>query len=357
MENLWQKRNIISRSISAENITGEKGKGAMGELPADGNYGSNYWQRFARELGKGWKIDPFLNIPAKTETTIADITGSGIIKHIWYVPLDTKAIRTLILRIYWDDDTEPAVECPAGDFFASANEEYWQISSLAICRNPKTGYNSYWQMPFKKHCRITLENILEHDLGVGYQIDYQLCDVPEDALYFHAQFRRTNPLPYKSDYTILDNIEGKGAYVGTYMVYGIFNNGWWGEGEIKFFLDGDKEYPTICGTGTEDYFLGSYNFDVNGKYTNFSTPYSGFYSWATDSTYNCTKRFSMYRWHISDEIHFDKDIKIDIQTIGWRSEGRYLPLQCDISSVAYFYLDKTSAKRPCFPDKDALEII
>ena len=350
-DKLWERRNIISRSISAENITGQKGMGGMAT--------EGYTQNAARDLGQGWKVAPFLNIPAKTERTIAEIDGSGIIKHIWYVPLDQSAIRTFVLRIYWDNSTEPAVECPACDFFASANREYWQISSLAVCRNPKTGYNSYWEMPFKTHCKVTIENLMDHNSGIAYQIDYDLCDVPADALYFHAQFRRTNPLPYKTNFTILDNIDGKGVYVGTYMVYGIFNNGWWGEGEIKFFLDGDKEFPTICGTGTEDYFCGAYNFEADDgrQYQSFSSPYTGFYAWKTDILYNCTKRFSMYRWHINDSIHFDSDIRVEIQALGWRSNGRYNPMQCDISAVAYFYLDSPAANRPTLPDIDGLEII
>lgn len=345
---LWNNRDVESRSISAENPDGEKGKGGMATEGCNAGC--------ARELGQGWKVNPFSSVPANTEKVIADIKGSGMIKHIWFVPFYENNVRTLIIRFYWDDDSEPAVECPLDDFFASANKEYWQLSSIAICRNPKNGMNCYWEMPFKKSCRITLENITSRDLGIAFQIDYDLCKVPDDALYFHAQFRRSNPTPYKQNFTILDNITGKGCYVGTYMNYGIFNNGWWGEGEIKFFLDGDGEFPTICGTGTEDYFCGSYNFDYDG-YKSFSGPYTGFYVWETDKTYVTTKRFSLYRWHISDAVHFSKDIRTEIQVLGWRSEGRYLPLQCDIAAVAYFYLDRTHCSRPEVLSKDELEII
>lgn len=212
-------------------------------------------------------------------------------------------------------------------------------------------------MPFKKGFRITIENRYERDVTVYYQIDYFLADMPDDLNYFHAQFRRTNPLPYKEDFTILDGIEGSGAYVGTYMVWGVNNNGWWGEGEIKFFLDGDKEYPTICGTGTEDYFCGAYNFDVNGHYQSFSSLYSGMLVWKTDDIYLSNRRFSLYRWHTEDPIFFNSDIRVTIQALGWRSEGRYLPLQDDLSAVAFFYLDSSSTKLPTLPDNDYLEII
>ncbi|MCX5998601.1 MAG: DUF2961 domain-containing protein, partial [Chloroflexi bacterium] len=122
--------------------------------------------------------------------------------------------------------------------------------------------------------------------------------------YFHAQFRRTNPLPYKSDYTILDGVHGQGHYVGTYLAWGVNNSGWWGEGEIKFFMDGDTEFPTICGTGTEDYFCGSYDFDLgkeHGGYHEFTTPYAGLVQVVRpDGLYLSQTRFGMYRWHIMD---------------------------------------------------------
>ncbi len=169
--------------------------------------------------------------------------------------------RHTILRIYWDDQEQPSVECPVGDFFACGWESFAQVSSLAVCVNPGRAFNCYWEMPFRKRARFTIENLSDEQISVYYQINYTLTEVAEDAAYFHAQFRRTNPLPYKEVYRILDGVEGQGHYVGTYMAWGVNNAGWWGEGEIKFFLDGDGEFPTICGTGTEDYFCGAYNFD------------------------------------------------------------------------------------------------
>ncbi len=170
-----------------------------------------------------------------------------------------------ILRIYWDGQEQPSVECPVGDFFACGWQKFAQVSSLAVCVNPGSGLNCYWEMPFRKRCRITMTNIAAEAMALFYQINYTLTEVPEDAAYFHAQFRRENPLPYKQDFTILDGVKGQGQFVGVYMAWGVNNNGWWGEGEIKFFMDGDTEFPTICGTGTEDYFCGSYGFDVGGQ--------------------------------------------------------------------------------------------
>lgn len=211
-----------------------------------------------------------------------------------------------------------------------------------------------------------MENINDEDMNLYYQIDYALTQVPDDAAYFHAQFRRINPLPYKQDYTILDSVQGKGQYIGTYLAYGANNNGWWGEGEIKFFMDGDKKFPTICGTGTEDYFCGSYNFETSTKndlgiekhaYTPFTTPYSGLAQVIKgDGLYSSQQRFGLYRWHITDPIRFDEKLKVTIQALGWRSGGRYLPLKDDISSVAFWYQLEPHAPFPKLPTKDELEV-
>ena len=213
-------------------------------------------------------------------------------------------------------------------------------------------------MPFYKGCRITIENIHTETITVYYQIDYVLGMIEKGLGYFHAQFRRTNPLPYKEVYTILDGVKGNGHYVGTYMNWGVKSNGWWGEGEIKFFMDGDSEYPTICGTGTEDYFCGAYCFEVDGKYVEFTTPYSGLSKISrTDDLYKSQRYFDMYRWHLNDPIRFTKDIRVTIQALGWRSGDRYLPLQDDIASVAFWYQTLPTAPFPPLPDKDYLEVI
>lgn len=288
----------------------------------------------ARDLGQGWKVNPFIIINPKETFTLAEIDESGCIQHIWMTP--TGNWRFSILRIYWDDEKEPSVECPVGDFFGMGWGEYAHLNSLAVCVNPGSAFNSYWQMPFRKKCKITMENLADAPMRLYYQIDYSLTEVPEDAAYFHAQFRRTNPVPYKDVYTIVDGIKGKGHYVGTYMAWQVNNNRWWGEGEIKFFMDGDKQFPTICGTGTEDYFCGSYNFDRGGKYIEFSTPYAGLHQVIRpDGTYRANQRFGMYRWHITDPIRFEKDLKVTIQDLGWRADRRYLAQRSDISSVAF----------------------
>ena len=348
MGNLHLLSDARTRSISAENPTGEKGKGAMAAVGTGANA--------ARELGKGWKVSPSIRVQPGQCATLADVEGPGAIQQIWVTP--TGHWRFNILRIYWDDQETPSVECPIGDFFANGWGRFAQISSLAVCVNPRSGLNCYWPMPFRKCCRITMTNIADDEMTLYYQINYALSDVPEDAAYFHAQFRRTNPLPYKEVYTILDDVEGKGHYVGTYMAWGSNNAGWWGEGEIKFYMDGDDQFPTICGTGTEDYFGGAYSWEVDGQYVEYSTPFLGVHQVIRpDGMNSAQQRFGMYRWHVMDPIRFEQDLRVTIQALGWRDGGRYLPLQDDIASVAYWYQKLPTAPFPDLPDRDYLEII
>jgi len=352
--NLSRLSNARTRSISPENFTGAKGQGGM----ATEGTGATC----ARDLGQGWKISPSVSINPGQTFVMADIEGQGAIQHVWVTP--TGHWRFSILRIYWDGADTPAVECPVGDFFACGWQKYAQVSSLAVCVNPGSGLNCYWEMPFRKHCKVTMTNVADEAMTLYYQIDYTLTEVPDDAAYFHAQFRRANPLPYGEVYTILDGVRGQGHYVGTYLAWGVHNCGWWGEGEIKFYLDGDGEFPTICGTGTEDYFCGSYDFDVgvapltgNGGYREFTTPYTGLQVIRPDGLYASQMRFGMYRWHIVDPIRFEQDLRVTIQALGWRSGGRYLPLQDDIASVACWYQTLPAGPFPPLPGRDVLEII
>jgi hypothetical protein len=350
--NLTRLSHAETRSISAENPTGEKGKAAM----ATKGFGA----AAARDLGQGWKVAPAVMVKSKSTITLADIRGSGAIQQIYVTPKGPW--RFWILRMYWDDEAEPSVEVPVGDFFACGWNRFAQVSSLPVCVNPGSAFNCYWVMPFRKSARITLENLGDTEQKFTYQISYTLTDVPEDEAYFHAQFRRVNPLPYKQVYTILDGIKGQGHYVGTYMTWQSNSSGWWGEGEIKFYLDGDTDFPTICGCGTEDYFCGSYNFWVTGRdgkpeYREYTTAHAGMPQVIKpDGLNNSQTRFGLYRWHIMDPIRFEKDLRVTIHALGWRSGRRYLPLQDDIGSVAYWYQAEPHARFPKLPDRDQLEI-
>ena len=353
--NLYMLSNAETRSISAENYTGEKGKGGMA-VPSDPlKLNVNNASKAARELGQGWKVNPMIRIEPGKTFTLAEIDGPGAIQHMWFTT--SKVVwRWLILRIYWDNEETPSVECPLADFFCMGWNQYSQISSLAICVNTRGGFNSYWPMPFRKKARITIENIDPTNRAtVYYQINYTLTKIPKDAAYFHAQYRHTR-YNETSDFTVLDGVKGKGHYVGMYMALGVHNDGWWGEGEAKFFIDGDTKFPTICTTGLEDYFCGAYCFDINGKYVPFVTPYSGFLLYMPDGRKVTQERFSMYRWHIQDPIRFKKDLRITFQDLGWWGDGRYLPQHSEIATTAFWYQTEPHAPFPAFPSRDDLEV-
>jgi len=356
--------NSQTRSITAENVCGTKGRGGMAEVsatpPPEVVKIGQKWEGpnpCARDLGRKWKVRPCITLPKGSTTTIMDVKGPGTIQHIW-ITVDTSRYRDLILRMYWDGEKSPSVESPVGDFFCNSWKRRANIVALPVNVNPSGGFNSYFPMPFRKSARITVENRAADDAGgFFYAINYALGPVGEDEAYFHAQFRRTNPLPYKDDYTILDGVKGQGHYAGTFMAWQQNSDGWWGEGEFKAFVDGDKEFPTICGTGTEDYFGGAWGFGAN-----YTAPFFGYQDLTTlDQAGHQMGRYGnrhiMYRFHILDPIRFQKDLRVTMQAIGWRSEGRYLPLQDDIASVAYWYQAEPHGRFPDLPGRDSLEII
>jgi hypothetical protein len=353
--NLARVSPARTRSISAENPTGARGQGGM---DTDGIAAVE-----ARELGQGWKISPCIDIEGHEIATIAEIEGPGAIQHIWFTVHPTWW-RRLVLRIYWDGEETPSVETPLGDFFANGWCERSNISSIPVAVNPAGGFNSYWEMPFRKSARITIENLVPDQCkGFFYQVTWTETAIPEDMAYFHAQWRRSNPVPYGEVHTLLDGIQGQGQYVGTYIAWGSNNAGWWGEGEIKFFMDGDDEFPTICGTGTEDYFGGAWCFEQPaGQYGTYSTAYLGFpQAISPDGLYRSQQRFGLYRWHVQDPIRFAADLRVTIQALGWRSplegKGRFLPLQDDIASTSFWYQLEPHAPFPEIGDANRLEVV
>jgi hypothetical protein len=348
--NLARLSNARTRSISAENPDGEKGRGGM----ATNGTGA----RAARDLGQGWKVSPSIVLAPASTVTLAEIGEAGALQHIW-MTTHPHAWRRLVLRAYWDGEEYPSIETPLGDFFANGWCERCNVNSLPVVVNPAGGMNSYWEMPFRQRARLTIENIGPEEVVLYYQIDYMLTEVPVDVAYFHAQWRRSGPLGYKQVHMLLENVRGKGHYVGTYLAWQANSTGWWGEGEIKFYLDGDQEFPTICGTGTEDYFGGAWNFEhPRGEYGVYSTAFLGMPQVIKpDGLYRSQQRFGMYRWHIMDPIRFEQDLRVTIQALGWRSGGRYLPLQDDIASVAFWYQNEPHTPYQVLPDIDILEVI
>jgi hypothetical protein len=328
---------VVSRAITAENPKGEPGQGGQAAHDA---------------LGPSRKGSPCLHgIENGATATLMDVDGCGVIRHIWITvsERDPAGMRNMILRMYWDNSPTPSVEVPMGDFFGTAHGRTVNLASAYVSSPLGKGFNSWFAMPFHKHARITVQNDLPDGRKIGqffFQIDYELRDsLPANTGLFHAQFRRQNPTVLKQDYVVLDGVEGPGMYFGTVIGVRALGPDWWGEGEMKFYIDGDKQYPTICGTGSEDYFLAAY-----GMYE-FQTPYHG-------CTMNLKNDFfkevivSMYRWHAPDPIYFNKSIKATIQQIGWSKNGLF-ERSDDWCSTAFWYQQKPIAQMPPFPDRAA----
>ena len=345
--------NLRSRSINAENPAGERGRAAMA----------------ASKLGPGRKGRPCIRLEQGETAVLMDVPGCGWIAHLWCTVDEESAedrfiFRDLVLRMYWDGEDAPSVEVPLGDFFCCGFGRRALVNSLPICVNPARGMNCYFPMPFRSSARITLEN--QHSAAISgffYQIDYTLCDaLPDNAGLFHAQWRREAITTPGKDYTILDGVLGKGQYVGTYIALSTLERYWWGEGEIKFYYDGDQEYPSQCSTGMEDYFGGAWSFAAQegGKTVEqtYCTPFMGypFYS-RDDSVHNpyynqdLPPQRGFYRWHIPDPIYFEKELRVTCQQIGVSAERGLFERADDVSSVAYWYQSEPHARFAPLPSR------
>lgn len=322
-------RHGKGRSVCAENPTGAMGQGGRAEVGTG--------SQAARDLGVGWKVSPSIELPPGTEVDLARLQGPGVVKHIWLTT--TGSWREMVLRMFWDLSELPAVEVPLGDFFCNGWDRFSQVSSLPVVVASYRALNCYWQMPFRQEARVTLENLGGGSAIVYYQVDYAEREVPGDVGYFHAYWRRENPLAEVGTFEVLGEVPGPGLYCGTYLAVGVNSPGWWGEGEVKFYLDDDDEFPTICGTGTEDYFGGAWNFDVPGSgYTPFSAPFVGLNQVIVpDGLYDSQQRFGMYRWHVLDPIVFERKLRVTLQDLGWHRDHRYLKRRDDMASTAFWY--------------------
>ncbi|MCE5325111.1 MAG: DUF2961 domain-containing protein [Planctomycetaceae bacterium] len=342
-------QNAQTRSICAENPTGEKGKAAMA-MPDVGNPDVPHCASVAH-LGQGWKIRPFLQCKAGQTVTLMDVDGPGTIQHIWLVNGSMGVHgRSNIIRFYWDGEEKPSIEVPVTDFFAVGHDIYANVNSVPVVVKRANAFNCYWPMPFRKHVKVTITNESPHDNGlIAYQITYAVGEVPADAAYLHAQYRRANGKD-ANPVVILDGVKGRGHYVGTFMAVSQTVDRWFGEGEIMFFMDGDKQFPTICGTGTEDYFLCSYGFPEA-----HTTAFSGvpLAHCAVDASGRSFTKWSLYRWHVLDPIHFKQDLKVTIQDLVWGPEGGKMAKgDDDFATVAYWYQTEPHAAFPMLPSAE-----
>ena len=331
-----------SRSINAENPTG--GAGAAATESSD--------------LGPGRKGSPCVSIGSGQTVLLADIEGPGTVQHLWFTVPDRTAagpwvLRDLVLRITWDDETTPAVEVPLGDFFCNGLGQRALVTSEPIVVAPTGGMNCWFPMPFAARARIELVSDHPGPIdGVYYQIDYVLDPEQSPELgRFYAQWRRSNAsTALGEDHLILDGVAGAGSYVGTYCTVTALERFWWGEGEVKFFLDDDTDHPTQCSTGLEDYAGGAWAFqdalrtDPPPKALTFSAPWCGYPLFSDSDTTGASpfvqstaQSHAVYRWHLPDPVLFTDRIRVTVQQIGAWDHGLFE--RCDdVSSVAYFYL-------------------
>ncbi|MBI1318297.1 MAG: DUF2961 domain-containing protein [Candidatus Hydrogenedens sp.] len=285
LEGLYQLRNLQSRAASAENPTAAKGAGG--------------------QEGNGLKGAPAIKALAPGATaTLMDAEGPGLIRHIWMTThaRDPFSLRNTILRMYWEGSESPSVEAPISDFFGVCHGILVPMYSALVTMQEGRGFNCYIPMPFARRARITIENQSDESIDwIFYQVDFTLGDdVQDDAGRFHAVFRRENPCPLGHDFTLLETGGGRGIYLGTSFGIRPRYPRWWGEGEVKMYIDGDTLFPTICGTGTEDYIGSAWGLAPH------CTPYQG----APLHTENFT---SMYRFHVPDPVYFQQDIKVTVQ--------------------------------------------
>lgn len=302
MKELYMQSGVITRQINAENPTGAKGGGCRA-VPSD----DLKFSKAARKLGKGWKVNPFISLQHGKTAVLADIEGPGCVNEFWLTS-DLLHFNDLVLRMYWDNEDNPSVEVPMGSFFAMGHDyEPHEVFSAMVTVLPYRGLNCYWQMPFRKRAYITLSNEGEKDANiVAYRILYKLHEIEKEAAYFHSQFRHSMTTVKNPEHIILSGIKGKGVYVGTYLSYNTLTSGWWGEGEVKFYIDGDTEYPTLADNGTEDYFGGAWNFGANDTITGskllkpeqpFNSLYLGM-PLAKANNPQGPRKYSLYRWHM-----------------------------------------------------------
>ena len=356
LKDLMMQAGIRTRMFSAENPTGEKGGGchAVPE-PSGPDY---VHARKAERYGRGWKVRPFVRMESGETLTLASVEGSGVITQL-FLTGDKKDFSDLVLRMYWDGETQPSVEVPMGAFFCFGHNGCdGEVFSVPVTVAPSRGCSCYFQMPFRRSARITLTNEGGPAEIVAYKVLVHECAVPADAAYFHASYRRTQTCEENAEHVILDGVRGKGVYAGTYLAWTNRNPGWWGEGEVKFFIDGDREFPTICDNGTEDYFGGAWNFGgcnwlgPNIHEKPFCAPFTGLAQFSNPP--EGPKRIGMYRFHVYDGIGFARDLKVTVQTLGWNKEGtHYKKIAEDVASVAYWYQAEPHVPFPPLPDAPA----
>jgi len=304
---------IETRWYTSENKEGEKGAGGQ----------SNF--------GRKGSPNTYL-YPGKTKV-LAEIEGSGTIRRIWFTleQKGVKALRGLRLQMFWDGEEKPAVDAPLGDFFCQSHGTMSAFENVFFSSPEGRSFNCIVPMPFKKSAKIQVVNESDAGTHLFYEIDTTLGDKHgDDMLYFHSSWRRENPTTLREDFTILPKISGRGRFLGCHL--GLIQNPsmnhvWWGEGEYKIYLDGDTEFPTLCGTGTEDLIgtgYGQGKFDHLYQGNHYISDEGAPEGVRGDGVVVFADRHGYYRFHVPDPLFFYKEIRVDIQVMGGSSYEMFL---------------------------------
>jgi len=319
---------VESRSISFENPTGGCGEGGQAASP----------------LGVGRKGAPCRQIEPGETVTLCDIEGSGTIRHIWMTTNpDPEALLGLVVRGYWDGQEHASIEAPVGNFFGVShgvmNGQAYQSAVHSV--NPQAGMNIWLPMPFAQRARFTISNESQTPRVLFYNVDYTLGEPPDEPFgRLHVLFRRENPTTLGRDFEILPRREGRGRYIGCVLGIRPLGADWWGEGEVKVYVDGDEKFPTLVGTGTEDYIGQSWGVQ----------PVTYLYGGASQLRDGLV---SIYRWHLRDPVLWKKDIRVTIQQIGWKPNTNLFERQDDWSATTFWYEPAPSQPLPPMPDFQA----
>lgn len=330
IRNLTKVKKYNTYSVCGENPTGEKN---MGDQATEG------WNKkfsYDAGLGQGWKVRPCVQIKAHEKLELCNVIGHGHILTMWFA-FEVRFIKQL--KFIGKFDGRETFNVPFGAFFLNGWGNKARVNSLLMCVNPSGAFNCYIPMPFRKNANLTIFNDGDNDIVLYYQVTYDDAPVDKEEGLFHAQYNEVEKLEYKKSFDVLRKIEGEGVYLGTYFGFKTDFTTWWGEGEFKFYID-DDEHPSICYTGTEDYFGGAWNFEEPaGSYGLFSTPYTGLIEANPQGhIYEADQTFGMYRWHVADPIRFKKNLRVDVQAIGWEADfSKYRLVESTLFSIAYWY--------------------
>lgn len=341
LESLYASNpGVVSRSISFENPTGERGRGGRASSP----------------LGVGRKGDPARVIEAGQTVVLAEIAGSGTIRHLWAtLPASPIALRGMRIRFFWDGADFPSIDLPLGEFFGFAHGATPAFQSALTSVGRRYGMNSFMPMPFRSGARIELLNETPKPTPFFYQVDYTSGDEhPADVGRLHGWFSRQNPTTAGVDFELLPKRVGAGRFLGTVIGVRPFEEKWWGEGEIKFFMDGDDDaesaFATIVGTGSEDYVGLSWGIEETAFLYQGANRVDRDH--ATDSG-----RISMYRWHVPDPIYWREEMRVTIQQIGHHGGSKTLEEYKhnlyervdDWSTATYWYAPDLAPLAPSVP--------